>query len=376
MTAPPGISITEIAVTRAIANPDNISRAYIFGTSNGTQLNTPVSIENATDASTKFPGMQEITLQSIKLIYKNYPEASLYFVSAKDPAVADLTSIRQHFVYATNLLGSKTDLEIGYITAPEVANSTVQDDRTTIYAAFNGMCEKTDCIHLFNTGISTDDEDKAVTERDLYTSNNGHSWLYYSLPTDSEDKRVPMAAIGTAIALRAGAQNPYRPPGGPDFPITGIKTFNNPVDTVPKYEKLRDKNINCAYKIRGIGTCIWLTRTLSTDEKFQQANTRMAISLITTQLTDAVIPLLFEPSDPRGATREEVLAVITSILQQAYEDGGLSGATTQQAYRIEEVTSTVVDLTKVTVKAFARFVETLEQIEIQLVNVDTIPNAA
>ncbi|NEP61251.1 MAG: hypothetical protein F6K31_30445 [Symploca sp. SIO2G7] len=63
-------------------------------------------------------------------------------------------------------------------------------------------------------------------------------------------------------------------------------------------------------------------------------------------------------------------------MKQAYDDGALSGETISDAYRIEEE---IVDgglttgITKKKVRVFVRFVSTLEEIEVELINVDVLP---
>jgi hypothetical protein len=87
------------------------------------------------------------------------------------------------------------------------------------------------------------------------------------------------------------------------------------------------------------------------------------------------------------------------LLEQAYADGGLSGSTPQDAYRIVErdvpvtpavdpvappattnptpttpvTTALPRNLRRIKISAYCRFVETLEMIEIELINVDLIP---
>lgn len=365
-----GIVITESTSAAATTNPTSINRIYLVGTSTSASINLATSVSSASDAIAKFPGIKTITVAALRAIFRNNPDSKVYFVSAKDPAITDMAIATPHLVFAASTLAKAIGLDLGFVIAPEAVSITVQADRTTVYSAFENLAQKTNWIHFWNGALDTDTEVKAIAERALYSSNFGHSAYFYSVPTDLENERVPLTAVASAIALLAGRSNSYRPPAGADFPISGIKTFNNYVDTSSKYDDLKAQNINLVQFIPGYGHCLWLARTLATDQKFMQINTRIAISLLTEQLKNALIPLLFQSSDPGGYIRREIVRRATSLLQQAYEDGGLSGATSEEAYKIDEVEEVVENLRKVTIKIYARFVDCLEMIEIQLVNSD------
>ncbi|NEQ25290.1 MAG: hypothetical protein F6K28_40730 [Microcoleus sp. SIO2G3] len=375
---PPGITVIESAASTIAAPSLGIDRAYLFGTSinaTATEQNTPILIKDATDFSLRFPGAPDIVVQSVKLFFANYPTGNLYFINCFDPAITNDPTNKGHLVYGINLISKRKNLTIGIAIAPQFSTIALQADRTTVFSALESLCQQLDWLHFVNCATTTDTKQEALDERALYTSPYGHSAFYYGFVQTSDLKTAPVSVIASAIALRRAKEDaPYEPPAGALYPLSGISSVVSYVDNENDYRDLRDKGVNVIQDIPKVGFCLWGARTLSTDAKFQQINSRMAISLVSRQLSDELQPLLFSSSDPQGFTRREVLRRSASILNTAYLNGGLSGSTPEEAYRFEEVESAINNLRQTQIKIYARFVDTLEEIFIQLVNVDIIPS--
>ncbi len=255
---------------------------------------------------------------------------------------------------------------------------------TSPYSGGETLAQKADWLHFFYTATITDTKTEALTERDLYASQLGNSALYYGIGVTSDDKQIPISVIAAAIALRRfKEESPYSPPAGVLYSVKGLKSVNGYVRTEADHEQLRDKGINVLQKFPKIGLCFSGARTLATEIKFSQINSKVALILIKNQLREVLLPLLFESSDPQGYIRREAVRRIISVLQIFYINGGLSGETPEKAFRVVEVpvvtttTNTnnqfVQSLLKIQIKVYVRVVETLEDIEIELVNVDIIP---
>jgi hypothetical protein len=370
-----GISIIESSLGAPVPNLTYFDRTYLFGFAAGaasTDLNTPIQVADATAFSARFSGASAITLASVKLFFKNFTDGNLYFITSKDPAITDAAD-KGHFIYAANVIKQRTDLELGTIICPDQGEFAQQADRTAVYSALNALAEKLDWLNLVNTATVTDTPAEAKVERALYTSTNGHSAIYLSNDLDADSQRVPITPIVAAIAQKRSKEDtPYSPPGGADYPITGLK---EPIFLVNEtdYLDLQTHNINVLQRIPRIGVCIWGARTLSTNEKFLQINSRVANSLVTRDLTIAFTPFLFDAIDPQGATKRQIIMAGFSVLQTAYINGGLSGDSPEEAFRIEEISSVTENLRKVQIRMYARFVDTLEQIEVALINVTNLP---
>ena len=374
---PVGITITEIGVSTLLPTLEGIDRVYMVITSTNTaDANNPVQVRDLAAFSSRFPGAQVIVTASVRHFFRNYPQGNLYIVTANDPAIVGDPTAVGHFSYALDQLRMRINLDLGVLIIPEMANVTAQADRTTLYSAAESLCQRRRWLHFVNLASGTDTKAKAIAERALYASPFGHSAAFYSFIIDPETQRVPIAVTAAAIELkRSKEESPYSPPAGAKYPIQGVASVANYVFDESDYEDLKAQNINVVQDIPKIGLCLWGARSLAIDPKFGQINTRAAISIISKQLDEALTPILFEESDPQGFTRREVIRVSTSILERGYLQGGLSGETSDEAYKIvqTELASDVPNLRKFQIKIYARFVDTLEQIEVQLINVDQIP---
>ena len=375
---PAGITINESAISTALSQSLGFDRCYLVGTSTNatpSELNTPTSVKDLAEFISKFPSAPEITVNSVKYFFINFPQGKLFFINAKDAAIIGAPLDKGHYTFALAEISKKQNLELGILTIPEMVNITAQADRTAVYAASESLCQKHRWLNFVNSSTATDTKAKAIAERDLYASPNGHSAYYYGFTKDADNKNTPVAVVAAAIALRrAREETPFEPPAGANYPLQGVSSIVNYVDNDTDYQDLKNKGINVIQQIPKIGWCLWGARTLSLDAKFQQINSRTAISLVSKQLEDSLLPMLFASSDPQGYTRREVTRIAASILQQAYLNGGLSGATPEEAYRFEEVADVTGNLRRVQLKIYARFVDTLEEILVQLVNVDVIPS--
>lgn len=372
-----GISIVESSLNIVTNTTTYVERTYVFGTATGANiadLNTPVRVENFTAFTARFSGVAPVTAASIRLFFRNFSEGNLFFVACKNPDLSDASDPKGDLIYGISKIALRTDLRLGTVLCPEQCAFTVQADRTAVYAALHGMCEKLDWMNLINTALTTQTPAAAETERTLYSAVQGHSALYFKAEKDIEGVDVPITPIVAAIAQRRGRDvSAYAPPGGADYPVSGLQTPLNVVNE-QDYYALQAKNINTLQQVGRDGNYyVWGARTLSTDERFLQINTRIANSLISKELEYGLIPFLFDSVDPQGFTRRQIVMTGVSILQNAYANGGLSGDTPEQAFKVEEISTINSGLRKIQIKLLARFVDTLEMIEVALVNVTNIP---
>jgi|GEM_PF-6362493 hypothetical protein len=396
-----GISINEQSSSTQSTVTDRISRCTLIMTPSGAAaalLNQPTGISSVTDFQTKYPTAPEIVLQSVKLFLLNNPEGQLQCYACNDSVVSgnDAAARLGHLLKGIALLSLRTDLELSVSLCPEQGTFTLQADRTAIYSAIQSMCEKFDWLYFVNTANDTDTKAKAIAERDLYSSAQGHSSIYYGAITDNENKNVPVAVAAGAIAIKRDRTEAYSPPAGAKYPVLGIKNLVSYVDNITDYNDLKAKQINVLQKIPKYGTCLWGAKTLSTDTKFSLINTRMAVSVASQRLENALVPILFASTDPQGRTNREVDRLIISLMTNLWLEGGLSGETPEDGFRIEDVViqadpqtqqqqqgqpsgpttpnvPVARNLKKIQKKIYARFVEHVEQIEIGVFVVDVLP---
>lgn len=397
---PIGITITEQSRSTTATASGRISRLVFFVSPSGADsslFNVLQSVTSASDLKAKYPSIPSIVEHSIQLAFLNYAAAKILVYACHDADTADATDARAHIEEGVDLLTRKTDLTLAYCVCPEMGTLTSQTDRTAIYSKIESFCQVSDWLYFANAAEATDTKQEALTERELYSSSQGHSAFYYGEITDNNDVNVPVAPVAATIAMKRDVTEAFAPPAGARYPLQGVKALVNYIDNETDYNELKTKQVNVLQKIPSYGTCIWGAQTLAIDLKFQLINTRAAISVAASRLRAALTPLLFQASDPQGRTNREVDRIIISQMTDLWLEGGLSGDTPEEAFSIVDVvvpasntavtpvdgteeitteadTTTVVrSVRKVKKYVYARFVEHVEQVEIGLFIVDTLP---
>lgn len=373
-----GVKITESTQVSINRQRFSVDRCYMVGTSNSAQVNKAIAVKDVLTFATSFPGTTDKVLASVRAFFRNSSQGRLYFVSGKDPAVVPLTD-KAHLIYALTMLGKEQALSTGYLVIPDAPYFAAQADRTAIYSAAETLAQKLNWMHLSNSATATATKEAALTERALYASVRGHSAFYYGFIKDPENIQVPVAAFAAAIAIRRGGSQPFVPPAGVKCAVQGAAEFLNPLAD-EDFDDLIDAGINAVRYTPVYGNVLWGARTLAVEEKFQQINTRLANNVAIEEIKLQMLPFIFESSDPQGYTRREIIRVLTSIMQAMYDNGGLSNTTADgtpgtvdDAYKIEEIDQSTSSLRSAYIKIYARFVDTLEYIEIDLINTDVIP---
>lgn len=397
---PIGITITEKSISTTASATGRINRLIFLVTPSGADaalLNQLQAVTSATDLKLKYPSVAEVVEDAIKLVFLNFAQANVLIYACNDTTETDATAVQTHITKGAELLAKRTDLELAYVVCPEMGALADQAERTAVYSAIQSFCEVSDWLFFVNTANVTTTKTEGIAERQLYTSAKGHSSLFYGLITTNDDKTVPVAPVAAAIALKRDQSEAFAPPAGARYPILGVKDLVNYVDNETDYNDLKAQQINVLQKIPRFGTCIWGAQTLATDTKFQLINTRAAVSVTSNRLTLALTPILFQASDPQGRTNREVDRIIISQMTDLWLEGGLSGDTPEDAFRIVDVivpetntgaidttgadttapttTGTTVtrSVRRVRKQVYARFVEHVEMIEVGLFIVDTLP---
>lgn len=374
----PGIVVLEQSQSTIVRDDSIIDKVYLVGMSTGASsedLNNPVAIKDLSDFQTRFTGVADVITASVRLFFRNYSEGNLFFVAAKSDDVAVLAGDRSNIIFSLQKLADRDDLSVGILIIPEMSSYPLQADRTAIFSTGNGLVEKHDWLFFTNTATVSDTLPEAIAERRLYASSYGHSAIYHGMIIDPEDKQVPISVAAATIAIkRSKNESPFAPPAGVLYPINGIKDVSPYINKNADFETLFNENINLIKFIPKRGWCLWTARTLSNDTRFTQINTRMANSITSIRIKEVLLPFLFSSIDPRGFIKNQVIMSIISVLEDIFISGGLSGETSETAYKVQQtIVSETTALRKIQIRAFARFVDTLERVEIALINVDILP---
>ncbi|NEO43301.1 MAG: hypothetical protein F6K53_20080 [Moorea sp. SIO4A1] len=385
-----GITIKiESGLTSAtLTDPNSIKDIYVIGSGKYKaehKNNTPILITNANDieAST----IDAITKETITGIFFVYPLARVSFVSAVkvgdySTGIPELGQLYEDFEYSLDVLNEQKNLELGIFLFPQMARfkdytpetgaessaKAITNYRKRIITAADKLAKANSWLFFCNTtdkttqqikadgSISDEDKDsftlqsidKTIEEVNEYRdlSKYGHVSVFYGKTYVSElegkpkglSQSVPMAAIAAATVLKSSANEGVgQPPAGVAYPLP--KEFEDKLEgkivKETDYNLLKTNHVNFVTSIKNTGYCFWSSRTLARDPKFWFINTRMVVSLITENLRQVMTRFIAEPYDPRGQTSVAALAATTSILQNAYSSGLLSGNSIQEAYSVK-----------------------------------------
>ncbi len=376
-----GVIVTEKVDPQGFAQTPNqrFSRLTLFGWSSATEHNEIVRVTSLSDFNTKFPSARPEAVATVAWWFASSPRGILQFVSARDDGVADTPvdadspAPKAHYLAAIAAIKALPTLEATFLVVPELVQVTAQADRTEIYSAMEGLASERQLIHLMNGAAATDTVAEAEAEATLYSSPLGHSSFYYGFEKDASDRLIPIAAIAGSIGVqRSILESPYEPPAGAKYPIKGTSSAVSLVTAEADYESLRDRNINVVQDIARVGRCIWGARTLASDKKYRFINTRMVLSLAVRDLQEDLRPLVFESGDPQSTNRAESLRLIVGRVERIYAEGGLNGSILSDAYRLEEVEEQD-NPEKSKFRLYLRPVGAIEEIEVELYNVEVLP---
>ncbi|HEX9939009.1 MAG TPA: phage tail sheath C-terminal domain-containing protein [Longimicrobium sp.] len=125
----------------------------------------------------------------------------------------------------------------------------------------------------------------------------------------------------------APANVSLRSVAGPTVPLDGNQQaeLNMPVD---------GKAVDALREFPGRGTVVWGARTLdgnSPDYRYIQV--RRTLIYIEQSIKNALAQFAFAPNT--GQTWTSVVSMVSSFLQQLWSQGGLMGATAQEAFSVE-----------------------------------------
>jgi hypothetical protein len=94
------------------------------------------------------------------------------------------------------------------------------------------------------------------------------------------------------------------------------------------------KSINVIRQFSGKGNLVWGARTLAgNDNEWRYVNVRRLFNFAEESIKKAIEQVVFEPNDRQ--TWNRVRTMIGNFLSNLWRDGGLVGATTEQAFRID-----------------------------------------
>ena len=174
-----------------------------------------------------------------------------------------------------------------------------------------------------------------ITLQCLETAN---TTIYNNVRTELDKQRVtlpPASAIAGVYATTDRDRGVWKAPAnvsivsvnGPTRKITSEEQENLNVDTTA------GKSINAIREFTGKGTLVWGARTLAgNDNEWRYVSVRRLFNTIEESCRESTAYAVFEPNDSN--TWLKVKSTIDGYLYGLWQDGALSGSTTEEAYFI------------------------------------------
>ena len=360
---------------------DRLKRIILIGTSTvavaGDQ-NKLVDVANLKQFETKF-GTSSPSWATVKYIFEQDTQALVWFVCGKDPATTP--TLLQNLQFAVTSLTAIQNVESCAVISVEAILQTTQADRTTMFTALENFCNSATRKHkhFWNTALATNTKALALTERALYTSQTGASSLYYEYFQDQASNNIPVA-LQAAVMLCEQSRDgkPFEPPSGYRYAPANIKGVrnNNFVTSASDFNDFQNAQINVPIQDFSGSYYLWGARTLSTDARFTNINTKVAAIVTANKLRDTGAPFLQTANDPRGERGRELQRALYSALDSLFDLGAYTtddrgDRTKSYKVTIEKTQSGTKRITKA--KAFVWLVETTEQIIIDVYFGDAVP---
>ncbi|NEO43210.1 MAG: hypothetical protein F6K55_03430 [Moorea sp. SIO4A3] len=337
-----------------------------------------INPQNEVKGNGIFKGLSNNYKNIITAITSNQSNANVFIINNQANAGETVKTLDVAIAESVESLMT-SDIDVGILLAPGFENiSGSADDDITTFNKIEALCQSKKMMFFFDvkTGTAATPSEiitAAKAHASRFTSARGHSSCFIGdvrYKSGTTTYLVPLSAIAAAIALKATEEGVEIPPAGVNFPIlneTGGLVTREELSpyfyTEGNLKALWDAKINLAQSIPKYGVVLWSSVTLSQENMFLYINTRAIINRVTKQLEEALLPFLLGPFDPRGETTEQVKLTITSVLERAYNNNYLNGATSADAYRIVELPPKD---NKITIQVYATFVGTTKEIEVFL----------
>jgi hypothetical protein len=200
------------------------------------------------------------------------------------------------------------------------------------------------------------------------------------------------AHAAAVLTERSRLESPYDPPASsnPEYFAVGVSKLKNDVviSDNADFNDFQNAGINLASltpNFSGLFTTgllasrysIYGSRTLATDDRLLNINTRIAINLTIQKLRPVAAKYIQTRSNPKGAMSRSYYRDIFAVMEDQYNAGALNADDVPNpmstAFRIDMVPVTVGGKSIQKPMIYARFVDATEQVQIDLLPVSTLP---
>ena len=240
---------------------------------------------------------------------------------------------------------------IGSMSYPQDSlwvNSNVSPLQT---AALN-YCAKNRAMLIIDPSVKWNSSDK-ITKVQLPTT-TAEGALYYpfiSVIDPLNIKRMlncaPCGAVAGVIARIDSNYGVWRAPAGEVTPFAGVAGLASPIDQDTS-ALLNPMGVNCLRNFPSIGNVIWGARTVmgadALQSEYKYIPVRRLTSYIETSLKIGLHFAVFEPNN--DALWKNLTFIVTSFLQNLFEQGAFQGPTAKESYfvKCDAETTTAQDI--------------------------------
>ncbi len=265
--------------------------------------------------------------------------SALTATTSGDVDVTDVTGIEPRdldYIWTIESSYDPDENRPGYLIAPE-AFSELGPESTSVGQAmgqhagrigFNWVALVDGKPDLFTTEAMLEDGKR-------YTASQGELAYYARYVEDFEGIEVPLSAAVAGIALLRFREQGFQfPPAGTRYPIQGITRIVGPPIKRTHQEVLNPEGINVPRDLPNVGPCVYGARTRSDNPYFRFVHIPVVLSIISKTFEEAFTNEIFTAVDGAGVLFTRLKMTANAILYQVWKDGGLYGATPNDAYEV------------------------------------------
>lgn len=306
----PFINVTVQTIPTDVVTTEKINTIYLVGTTlAGTIGDNKIKLIRTLTEFDDLIGANAPSRADYAFLRKIDPSVPAYFVNGR--SLNPTPTPTDHLLAGFTLLSLNVRLPGGIIICPEVGALTAANSALVYTSAQNFVSNVLiNWQYFHNTLIVTDTTAKAQTEKNTYTSPQGHSALFYGYGKDDQDNPIALSTVAAARMTTLNRRSGYLSPSAYQDPIP-FKTVDDkylPKFTITdnEFKILKDKNINPIYLDGdGINTGVYTicgARTLANDLAWRHINTRYAANNVFIRCSDILKPFLFLPADVNAVT--------------------------------------------------------------------------
>jgi uncharacterized protein len=246
-------------------------------------------------------------------------------VGGKDDKLGDLTATD----YITALATLEVVDDVNMICIPDMTVQTVQDAMIT-------HCQNMqDRFAILDPAPGQAPSNGILTQRAALGSARGFAALYYpriyiNNPFGRDPMLVPPSGhIAGVFARTDETKGVHKAPANEQ--VQGALDLETQL-TLTEMGRLNEQSVNVLRFIPGGGIKVWGARTISTNTQWRYVNVRRLLLFIEESIQEGTQFAVFEPNNI--SLRAQVKRQVTDFLTRVWRDGGLFGATPEQAFRV------------------------------------------